>query len=185
MSHSWPAETVFRQLTLDVDDRSCPHCGQSMHVCTHRDRRLLTLEGPLQLKLRLFHCPIEGCQGHTKTFSSDAELGVTMPWWLIGWDVFAWIGHRRLSRHWSVPQIRAELQDRFAIHLSEDAIEDYIHRYQIMLAARQQENCKVRFVILGPAVAVRGWGARRGGLRERGGACRASSGYSARSGPRC
>ena len=139
MSHSWPAETVFRQLTLDVDDRSCPHCGQSMHVCTHRDRRLLTLEGPLQLKLRLFHCPIEGCQGHTKTFSSDAELGVTMPWWLIGWDVFAWIGHRRLSRHWSVPQIRAELQDRFAIHLSEDAIEDYIHRYQIMLAARQQD----------------------------------------------
>jgi len=139
MSHSWPAETVFRQLTLDVDDRSCPHCGQTMHVCTHRDRRLLTLEGPLQLKLRLFHCPIVGCQGHTKTFSSDAELGVTMPWWLIGWDVFAWIGHRRLSRHWSVPQIRAELHDGFSIRLSEDAVEDYIHRYQIMLAARQQD----------------------------------------------
>ena len=139
MPHSWPAETVFRQLTLDVDDRSCPHCGQTMHVCTHRDRRLLTLEGPLQLKLRLFHCPIEGCQGHTKTFSSDAELGVTMPWWLIGWDVFAWIGHRRLSRHGSVPQIRAELFDRFAIGLSDDAVEDYIHRYQIMLAARQQD----------------------------------------------
>ena len=33
MPHSWPAETVFRQLTLDVDDRSCPHCGQTMHVC--------------------------------------------------------------------------------------------------------------------------------------------------------
>jgi hypothetical protein len=139
MAHSWPAETVFRQLTLDVDDRSCPHCGQTMHVCTHRDRRLLTLEGPLQLKLRLFHCPLVGCQGHTKTFSSDAELGVTMPWWLIGWDVFAWIGHRRLSRHWSVPQIRAELCDSFAIDLSEDAIERYIHRYQIMVAAREQD----------------------------------------------
>jgi hypothetical protein len=139
MAHTWPAETVFRQLTLDVEDRHCAHCGQTMHVCTHRDRRLLTLEGPLQLKLRLFHCPLSGCQGHTKTFSSAAELGLSMPWWLIGWDVFAWIGHRRLSRHWSVPQIRAELCDRFAIDLSEDAIERYLQRYQIMLAARQQD----------------------------------------------
>jgi len=110
-----------------------------MHVCTHRDRRLFTLEGPLHLKLRLFHCPILGCQGHTKTFSSQAELGVTMPWWSIGWDVFAWIGHRRFSRHWSVPQIRGELHDSFAIDLSEDAVEDYVRRYQIMLAARQED----------------------------------------------
>jgi len=137
--HSWPAETVFRQLTLDVDDRHCMHCGRTMHVCTHRDRRLFTLEGPLHLKLRLFHCPILGCQGHTKTFSSQAELGVTMPWWSIGWDVFAWIGHRRFSRHWSVPQIRGELHDSFAIDLSEDAVEDYVRRYQIMLAARQED----------------------------------------------
>lgn len=139
MSHSWPSDTVFRKLTLDVEDRSCPHCGHTMHVCTHRVRRFFTLEGPLQLKLRLFHCPIVGCQGHTKTFSSDAELGLTMPWWLIGWDLFAWIGHRRLSRHWSVPQICTELRDSFAIDLSEDAVERYIHRYQIMLAARQQD----------------------------------------------
>ncbi|MEO8498841.1 MAG: hypothetical protein ABI614_27585, partial [Planctomycetota bacterium] len=48
-------------------------------------------------------------------------------------------GHRRLSRHWSVPQIRDELRDRFAIDLSDDAIERYIHRYQIMVAARQQD----------------------------------------------
>ena len=139
MAHCWPAETVFRQLTLDVAERSCAYCGQTMHVCTHRDRRLLTLEGPLRLKLRLFHCPIAGCPGHTQTFSSEAELGLSMPWWLVGWDVFAWMGHRRLSRHWSVPQIRAELQDRFAIDLSEDAIERYLRRYQIMLAAREQD----------------------------------------------
>lgn len=146
MSHVWPAETVFRQLTLDVEERSCAHCGQTMHVCTHRDRRLVTLEGPLQLKLRLFHCPVAGCPGHTKTFSPAAELGLSMPWWLIGWDVFAWIGHRRLSRHWSVPQIRAELQDRFTIDLSEDAIERSIQRYQIVLAAREQDSELLREV---------------------------------------
>jgi len=62
-----------------------------------------------------------------------------MPRWLIGWDVFCWIGHRRFARHWSVPQLRAELLDSYAIKLSEDAIEDYLQRYQCMLAARQQD----------------------------------------------
>jgi hypothetical protein len=64
---------------------------------------------------------------------------VTLPWWLIGWDVFCWMGHRRFARHWSVPQIRGELTDTYQIPLSADAIEDAIQRYQIMLAARQQD----------------------------------------------
>jgi hypothetical protein len=38
-----------------------------------------------------------------------------------------------------VPQIRAELKDSYVIELSEDAIEDYLQRYQCMLAARQQD----------------------------------------------
>jgi hypothetical protein len=64
---------------------------------------------------------------------------LALPRWLIGWDVFCWLGHRRFARHWSVPQLRAELLDSFAIKLSEDAIEDYLQRYQCMLAARQQD----------------------------------------------
>jgi len=62
-----------------------------------------------------------------------------MPRWLIGWDVFCWLGHRRFARHWSVPQLRAELLDGYKITLSEDAIEDYLQRYQCMVAARQQD----------------------------------------------
>ena len=38
-----------------------------------------------------------------------------------------------------MPQLRAELLDSYAIALSEDAIEDYLQRYQCMLAARQQD----------------------------------------------
>ena len=37
------------------------------------------------------------------------------------------------------PQIRAELLDAYGIKLSDDAIGKYIHRYQAMLAARQQD----------------------------------------------
>jgi hypothetical protein len=62
-----------------------------------------------------------------------------MPYWVLAWDVFCWLGQRRFARHWSVPQIRAELTDRFAIALSPDAIERYIGRYQRIVAARQQD----------------------------------------------
>jgi len=88
---------------------------------------------------KLAHCPDSGCPGHRKTVSPDAEMHLTMRWWLIGWDVLAWIGHRRFARHWSVAQIRAELLDSYGIVLSDDSIERYIHRYQTMLAAGQQD----------------------------------------------
>jgi hypothetical protein len=76
---------------------------------------------------------------HAKTRSPYAETTLTLPWWLIGWDVFCWMGHRRFARHWSVPQIRRELADTSQIPLSADAIEEAVRRYQTMRAARQQD----------------------------------------------
>jgi len=92
---------------------------------------------------------------HRRVVNPERELALAMPYWLIGWDVFCWLGHRRFARHWSVPQLRLELLDSYDITLSEDAIEDYLQRYQCMLAARQQdpvrlkaEYCKIRSVML-------------------------------------
>jgi hypothetical protein len=65
---------------------------------------------------------------------------MAMPRWGIGWDVFCWIGQRRFSRHWSVPQIRSELNDSYDIQLSDDAIEDHIAAYQNMVAARHLDS---------------------------------------------
>src|SRR3984885_10387601 len=62
----------------------------------------------------------------------------------IGCDVLCWIGHRRFSRHMAISLIRSELLDDYGIKLSEDAIEQYIRRYQIMLAARQQDAESLR-----------------------------------------
>jgi hypothetical protein len=63
-------------------------------------------------------------------------MAIAPPRLTVAWDVFAWIGHRRFSRHWCVPQICGELSDGHRIDLSEDAIEDYVRRYQTMVAAR-------------------------------------------------
>jgi hypothetical protein len=144
MPYRWPDDTDFALWELDVLDRACPTCGRTMYVCDHRHHRIFCLDGPAHLVCKLNHCPDPSCPGHRKTVSPEAEATITMPYWVLGWDVFCWIGHRRFARHWSVPQIRGEMLDAYKIPLSDDAIEKYIHRYQAMLAARQQDDDRLR-----------------------------------------
>ena len=139
MAYRWPAGTVCTRIDLDVAERSCPICDRTMYVCDHRYHHLWTLAGPTQVVNRLVRCPDPTCDSRGRTFSPEAELSISMPRWCMGWDVLCWLGHRRFARHWSVPQLRAELQDTYAIRLSDDAITSYLGRYQTMLAARQQD----------------------------------------------
>src|SRR4051794_40310419 len=144
MPYHWLEDTDFALWELDVLDRNCPCCGRMMHVCDHRYRRFHTLQGPVELLCRLDHCPDPHCPGHTKTKSPETEVTLALPKWAIAWDVSCWIGHRRCSRHMAIPLIRSEPLDDYAIKLSENAIDTYIRRYQVMLAARQQDPASLR-----------------------------------------
>ena len=140
MRHRWSDDEIeFKPLVLEVENRACRVCGRFMHVCDHRKRHVYALDGGLLLVNKLTHCPDKKCRGSEATVSPESEIGIAMPGWAIAWDVFAWIGHRRFARHWAVSQIRAELADTRKILLSDDAIEEYIHRYQTMVAARQSD----------------------------------------------
>ena len=143
MAYHWPTDTVFRELTLEVDDRLCWQCQHRRTVCCHRQRRFFTCDGPVQLLCKLCHCSNPACPEQQTIVNPEAETALVMPYWVLGWDVFCWLGHRRFARHWSVPQIRDELSDRLAIPLSVDALEQYVGRYQRMLAARQQDPATV------------------------------------------
>jgi hypothetical protein len=144
MAYRWPADTDFSLWELDVLDRNCPACGRRMHICDHRYRRVHTLDGPVQLICKLNHCPDPACPGHARTRSPELEIILALPQMAIGWDVLCWIGHRRCSRHMAISLIRSELLDDYAIKLSDDAIDQYIRRYQVMLAARQQDAESLR-----------------------------------------
>jgi hypothetical protein len=139
MRFRWPEGTVFERVVLDVELTHCEACGRTLHVCGHRHHRIYTLKHPLELCCRLAHCSDPACPSRPGTLSPAAELSLTLPGWLIGWDVFCFIGHRRFARHWSVPQIKDELADTHHIRLSADAIAVYLRRYQAMVAARQQD----------------------------------------------
>ncbi len=127
-----------QEIVLVRKDRACPGCGTKMHVRCRRTRNIQTLQGPVRLIVKLVQCRNEAC-GEVTTFVPEQEAEYALPRWGIGWDVFCWIGQRRFSRHWSVPQIRHELADSYEILLSDDAIEDHIALYQNMVAARHQD----------------------------------------------
>lgn len=143
MAHRWSEGTEFVRVLLDVEDRTCQQCGRKMHVCDHRRHPIFTLEGPRQVVCRLVKCPHRSCSGHHRTVSPESEAALCLPRSILGWDVFCWVGHRRFSRHWSVPQIRAELQDSYRIGVSDDALEDAIARYQTLVAAREQDPQRI------------------------------------------
>jgi hypothetical protein len=144
MPYAWPDDTDFAPWELDVLDRSCPACGRQMHVCDHRYHRVHTLKGPVELVCKLNHCPDPNCPGHAKTKSPELEITIALPKWAIGWDVLCWIGQRRCARHRSIPQIQSDLRDDYGIKLSDDSIARYIRHYQVMLAARQQDQESLR-----------------------------------------
>ena len=139
MSYRWAANTEFREVTLEVLERTCPKCQHPRVIESRRKRRFFTCEGPVHLTCQLCRCSNPDCPEYKTLVSPEAEMRLALPYCVLGWDVLCWLGHRRFARHWSVPQIRQELKDRFAIPLSEDAIEQYVFRYQGMVAAEQQD----------------------------------------------
>jgi hypothetical protein len=140
MRYRWPENTAFTQVVLSVEQEVCALCQRHLHVCDHRFHPILSLQGPLQLVCKLAHCPDPCCPAHHHTLSPLAEAQLTLPYWLIGWDVFSWLGFRRFRRHWSIPQLQAELRDSYRIRLSDDALSGYLRRYRCMVAARHQDQ---------------------------------------------
>jgi len=144
MPPKWPAKTVFRDVVLEVEDRICPKCQSPRSVESRRVRRIWTCEGAVRLTCQLCRCSNRDCPEHPTLVSPEAELQMAMPYWVLGWDVVCWLGHRRFARHWSVPQIRHELMDRFGIRLSKDTIQEYVYRYQQIVSARQHDPDEFR-----------------------------------------
>jgi hypothetical protein len=135
---------AWNEVVLTVENPWCDNCGRRMHVRAHGHHRILTFGGPVHLICKLMQCIDSACPNHHRTFGPEQALTWTMPRWMIGWDVFCWLGHRRFARHWSVPQLRLELLDSYDMVLSDDAIEDYLQCYHCMLAARQQDPVRLK-----------------------------------------
>lgn len=144
MAYQWPEGTQFEELRLEVLERECSLCGAETHVKDYKRRRVFLLGGPCRIVSQMTQCSERDCPGAHCLHVAEEELSIAPPHWVLGWDVFALLGQLRFTQDRSVPEIRQELLDTYDFSLSEDAIEDYIARYQVILAARQDDPTRFR-----------------------------------------
>lgn len=93
---------------------------------------------------QLVWCVNPACPEYAHLLSPEAERQIALPRWRMGWDVVLWMGFRRFCRHWSIPQIQAELSDTYQIRLSVKMLTAYARKYQTMVAARHQDVSLLR-----------------------------------------
>jgi hypothetical protein len=148
-THRWPDSVPDVVCEPAEEERTCPRCGARMSICDHRFRRIERLSGPIRLVCKLLKCFAPTCTSPGKTFSPTAERLLAPPRATIDWELFTWIGYRRFERHWSVPQLRAELRDSYRVVLSDDTIEEYVHRYEVVVATRQGDLTRLKALYAG------------------------------------
>lgn len=146
MAIRWPKTTAFQEITLDYEQATCRVCGDALHYQSTRTRAFYQLTGPTRLACRLVWCLNPSCSAYRQLLSPEREKYLSWPGWCMGWDVLLWLGFRRFARHWSLPQLRAELWDSYQIRLSVPTLADYVRRYQVMVAARHQDLRQLRVV---------------------------------------
>ncbi len=139
MPAKWPKEIQFKEMTLYVQEKTCRQCGSDVVICSHREHCVYTFDGAVKLICKQAHCSNKTCASRSRLINPEAERTITLPRWRIDWTLFTWMGFRRLKRHWSIPQIQHELLDTYHIRLSDDAITEYVRKYQVMVAARHQD----------------------------------------------
>lgn len=140
MSHiKLPEEVGIIVLAPEPSDRPCAFCGGPTRILETRKRWLKTLGGAKQAWIPVVGCRDENCAGHGTRQTTVEDLQLAPPYWTVDWKLFAWMGHRRFARHWSVPQIRAELWDTHRVDISDDTIEDYTAKYEGLVAARESD----------------------------------------------
>ncbi len=139
MPAQWPRDTAFQDVILTVEASHCPVCQWPLNYRSNRIHRMYSLQGPVRLVCKLVCCVNPQCSAYEVLVSPEAERRITLPHWRIGWDVLLWMGFRRFKRHWSVPQIQAELLDSYQIPCSIQLLSAYLRKYQVMVAAWHQD----------------------------------------------
>jgi hypothetical protein len=93
---------------------TCPLCGGPTWRQSTNRRQVITLEGVVELRLRIQQCRTPTCTRYHKPYRPEAEGRYSLPQHEFGLDVIAEVGRLRRQEHTSVPEIHQRLQVRLA-----------------------------------------------------------------------
>ncbi|MBV1796379.1 hypothetical protein KSF81_04545 [Siccirubricoccus sp. G192] len=109
-------------------------------------RNLVTLSGPVWLRLRIRRCEREGCPRFHIPYRPEAEGALALPQHEFGLDVIALVGLLRHRDHRSVPEIHAALRGR-GVEIAERSVTNLLDRYDELLATALTNPRRLRRVL--------------------------------------
>ena len=116
----WPVQTA------------CPACGHPMRLHYDNCRTLVTLAGPVRLRLKIRRCERDACARHHRPYRPEAEGALALPEHEFGLDVIALVGTLRHREHRSVPEIHQTLRER-GVALAARSVTNLLDRYDELL----------------------------------------------------
>ncbi len=95
MPSKWAEDITFKEVILQVDEKTCHVCGNNVVIRNDRIHHIHSLEGPLKLVCKGACCTNECCPKRGTLLNPKSELSITRPRWRMGWDLLLWMGFRR------------------------------------------------------------------------------------------
>jgi hypothetical protein len=143
MSRQSMRPTPSRWETLETATRRCPACGGRLS-CHYTNRRaVVTLDGPLGLRLKVRRCVNRSCARYHRAFRPEGEGALVLPQQEFGLDIIALVGRLRYTTRASVPEIHADLVRRGVV-ISERSVTNLLDRYDELVATAMTDPGRLR-----------------------------------------
>jgi hypothetical protein len=119
----------------------------------NNSRRIRTLKGVVQLRLKVRRCATSECERFGLPYRPEVEGKWVLPQHEFGLDVIAYVGALRYQEHRSVPQMHMILQQR-GISISQRTVTHLLARYDELLAVclNSSERINARLYQQGKAI---------------------------------
>jgi hypothetical protein len=133
MSRKQARPKATQERTLDLLQKTCRSCGKRVRMARHKQRKVTTLEGVYELKLKLYRCANRECSRFGQTCRPEEEGRWALPHGEFGLDVIALVGTLRYQEQRTIPQIHEDLKRRGVV-VAQRTVTDQLYRYEELLA---------------------------------------------------
>src|SRR5919205_2875164 len=137
-----------QERTLVGTRRECPACDKPMRIRYENRRTVVTLNGPVRLRLKIRRCESPACAQRHRAHRPEEEGAIALPQHEFGLDVIALVGALRHREHRSVPEIHRALRERGGV-ICERSVTNLLERYEELLAVSLSDDQRLRAVLAG------------------------------------
>ena len=141
-----PQPEATREEVLECIQQNCPQCGGWMWNKYDNVRRVRTLDGVVQLQLKVRRCATPGCERCCQPYRPEAEGKWALPHHEFGLDVIALVGGLRYQEHRSVPQIHQVLESK-GVSVSERTVSNLLARYDELVALQMSDAERIGKIV--------------------------------------